>query len=206
MLFRPADVWSTYFGPWPKLLLKPDARCRKLKRIGGKRKVIHMLIYSPPRIVALAKKLETIWDVDPHTQAKHAILRRYWEAWLPIMSTFNERVLYIDGFAGPGKYRTGEDGSPLIALTAARDHRAKPTAEIVFIFIEKEQDRFEHLKSVVAEIKPTLPPNFHVNCVHGTFDDQMTSVLDDLDSQRKRIAPSLVFIDPFGFSHTPFNI
>jgi three-Cys-motif partner protein len=166
-----------------------------------------MLIYSPAtRLVTLAKKLETIWDMDPHTQAKHTILRRYWEAWLPIMATFSLRLLYIDGFAGPGKYRGGEDGSPLIALTAARDHRAKPKAEIVFIFIEKEQDRFEHLEAVVADIKPTLPAKFHVNCVHGEFDDQMSSVLDDLDAQRKRIAPSLVFIDPFGFSHTPFHI
>ena len=121
------------------------------------------------------------------------------------MATFNQRVLYIDGFAGPGKYRGGEDGSPMIALKAARDHSAKPKAEIVFIFIEKERDRFEHLEGVVAEIKPTLPANFRVNCVHGEFDDQMTGVLDDLDAQRKRIAPSLVFIDPFGFSHTPFH-
>jgi three-Cys-motif partner protein len=169
--------------------------------------VIHMLIYSPPiRVVTLAKKLETVWEIDPHTQAKHAILRRYWEAWLPIMATFSQRLLYIDGFAGPGKYSGGEDGSPLIALKAARDHSARPRAEVVFIFIEKDQARFEHLETVVAEIKPTLPVNFYVNCVHGTFDDQMTGVLDDLDAQKKRIAPSLVFIDPFGFSHTPFHI
>ena len=122
------------------------------------------------------------------------------------MSTFNQRLLYIDGFAGPGKYAAGEDGSPLIVLKAARDHRAKPATEIVFIFIEKEHDRFEHLKTVIADIKVTLPANFNVNCVHGTFDDQMTEVLNDLETQKKRIAPSLVFIDPFGFSHTPLHI
>lgn len=26
---------------------------------------------------SLAKKIETIWQIDPHTQSKHAILRRY---------------------------------------------------------------------------------------------------------------------------------
>ncbi|HKW32565.1 MAG TPA: hypothetical protein VJN92_06145 [Candidatus Acidoferrum sp.] len=51
----------------------------------------------------MAKKLETIWRIDPHTQSKHTILRRYWEAWLPIMTKYNQRVLYIDGFAGPGR-------------------------------------------------------------------------------------------------------
>jgi three-Cys-motif partner protein len=153
----------------------------------------------------VAKKLGTVWDLDPHTSAKHAILRRYWQAWLPIMTKYNQRVLYIDGFAGPGKYAGNEDGSPLIALKSARDHAARPRTEVIFIFIEKEENRFKHLVATVDEIRPTLPANFRVHCVRGVFDDQMTEVLDKLDEQRARIAPSLVFIDPFGFSHTPFH-
>ncbi len=153
----------------------------------------------------MGKKLETIWEMNPHTLAKHTILRRYWQAWLPIMTTWNQRVLYIDGFAGPGRYNQGEDGSPLIALKAARDHKARPKAETVFIFIEKDEDRFEHLEQTVEEIKPTLPSNFKINCVRGLFNDEMTKVFDQLDEQKLHIAPSFVFIDPFGFSHTPFQ-
>jgi three-Cys-motif partner protein len=154
---------------------------------------------------SLAKKLETVWQIDPHTQSKHTILRRYWEAWLPIMTKYNQRVLYIDGFAGPGLYAGGEDGSPLIALKSARDHHARPRSEVVFTFIEKDKKRFDHLVQVTEQIKPTLPPNFRVHPVHGVFDDQMTEVLDGIDQQGARLAPSLVFIDPFGFSHTPFR-
>ncbi len=153
----------------------------------------------------MAKKLETVWQIDPHTQSKHTILRRYWEAWLPIMTKYNQRVLYIDGFAGPGKYAGGEDGSPLIALKSARDHHARPKSEVVFTFIEKDKKRFDHLVEIIEQIKPTLPKNFHVHRVHGTFDDQMTDVLNGIDEQRAKLAPSLVFIDPFGFSHTPFG-
>jgi three-Cys-motif partner protein len=89
----------------------------------------------------VAKKLDTIWEIDRHTLAKHAILRRYLEAWLPIMTSWSGRVLYIDGFAGPGKYKGGEDGSPIIALKAARDHRTKIRSEIVFIFVERDRER-----------------------------------------------------------------
>jgi three-Cys-motif partner protein len=121
------------------------------------------------------------------------------------MARYNKRLLYIDGFAGPGKYSDGERGSPLIALETARDHQTQFRAEIIFLFIEKDQKRFEHLQTVVEEIKPTLPQNFRVECIHGTFDDQMQVVLDYLDSQKHKLAPSLVFIDPFGFSHTPFR-
>jgi three-Cys-motif partner protein len=153
----------------------------------------------------LAKKLETVWQIDRHTQSKHTILRRYWEAWLPIMTRYNQRVLYIDGFAGPGRYVGGEDGSPLIALISARDHQARPESEVVFTFIEKDKKRFDHLEQIIEQIKATLPPNFKVHCIHGEFDDQMADALDQLEEKKAQLAPSLVFIDPFGFSHTPFG-
>jgi len=153
----------------------------------------------------LGRKLETIWEIDPHTQSKHTILRRYWEAWLPIMTKYNQRVLYIDGFAGPGRYAGGEDGSPLLALVSARDHHARPDSEVVFTFIERDRKRFDHLEQTIEHIKPTLPPNFKVHCIHGVFDDQMADVLDRLEEKKASLAPSLVFIDPFGFSHTPFR-
>src|SRR5262249_32498822 len=35
--------------------------------------------------------------------------------------------------------------------------------------------------------------------------NEMSSVLNYLDEQKKRLAPAFVFIDPFGFSHTPFK-
>jgi len=70
----------------------------------------------------MSKQLDTIWDLEPHTAKKHEILRRSFEAWLPIMARYNGRVVYIDGFAGPGWYSKGEDGSPVVVLKAARDH------------------------------------------------------------------------------------
>ena len=30
-----------------------------------------------------------LWAMDDHTRAKHEILRRYLDAWLPIMTTYN---------------------------------------------------------------------------------------------------------------------
>ena len=37
---------------------------------------------------------DTIWEIEPHTQAKHEILRRYLGAWFPILGTHNQRVVY----------------------------------------------------------------------------------------------------------------
>jgi three-Cys-motif partner protein len=62
---------------------------------------------------------DTVWDLDPHTRGKHLVLRNYLNAWFPILSSLRQRVLFIDGFAGPGHYKGGEEGSPLIATRAS---------------------------------------------------------------------------------------
>src|SRR5437868_3544213 len=73
---------------------------------------------SFPRKGDVADPDETLWPLEPHTLGKHLVLRAYLDAWLPIMARWNGRILFIDGFAGPGEYSTGEDGSPIIALKA----------------------------------------------------------------------------------------
>src|SRR5262249_34955514 len=58
----------------------------------------------------LAKKLETIWPIDPNPQSKHTILRRYWEAWLPIMTKYNlQCVVMHKSFK---RFRQGERAKP----------------------------------------------------------------------------------------------
>ncbi|MGL5826279.1 MAG: three-Cys-motif partner protein TcmP, partial [Nocardioides sp.] len=64
------------------------------------------------------------WDYPPHTQAKHAILANYLGAWYPILSSTRGRILYLDGFAGRGRYQGGEPGSPIIALDRLLGHSA----------------------------------------------------------------------------------
>ena len=58
---------------------------------------------------------ETLWELDPHTQAKHEILRRYLAAWFPILGTYHSRIVSIAGFSGPGRYKNGELCSPTVA-------------------------------------------------------------------------------------------
>ncbi|MEX2440405.1 MAG: hypothetical protein WD739_11105 [Actinomycetota bacterium] len=37
---------------------------------------------------------ETIWIAEPHTIAKHRILRKYLDGWLPVISSWKKRVLF----------------------------------------------------------------------------------------------------------------
>ncbi len=152
----------------------------------------------------------TVWELDAHTRGKHLVLRNYLNAWLPIMGMgkYNGRILVVDGFAGPGQYKGGEDGSPIIALKALIEHRAKHqiAAEVVFMFIEKDAERAAYLQTLLHKLWPSLPSNCKVRIHKGIFDQTMTQVLSQLDAQTKQLAPSFVMIDPFGVSETPMGV
>ncbi len=124
------------------------------------------------------------------------------------MTRWNGRILFIDGFAGPGEYSGGEPGSPLIALEAVRDHAALDWdgARIQFLFIEKDVDRTKHLEEVVNRPENTATPNAEVLIVNGSFDETLGSVLDAIEEQQEQLAPSFVMIDPFGVSDTPMAL
>lgn len=148
----------------------------------------------------------TIWELEPHTRAKHEILRRYLQAWAPILSQggFPE-ILYIDGFAGPGRYSKGEDGSPIIALRSALDQPIEIAATIKFLFVELKTDRADVLQQIVDDFD--LPMNFHVSVAKGeTFEAACTKLLASYKDRAQALTPTFAFIDPFGWSGTPFKI
>jgi three-Cys-motif partner protein len=146
----------------------------------------------------------TIWELAPHTRAKHEILRRYLQAWTPILSHggFPE-FIYIDGFAGPGRYSQGEDGSPVIALKAALGQTLPSSTRIFFLFIECDPERGKVLKEVAEGIE--RPSNFRVKVADGeTFESEAKRLLDFYRSKRKPLPPTFCFVDPFGWKGAPF--
>ncbi|RDI73174.1 hypothetical protein Gocc_3102 [Gaiella occulta] len=145
--------------------------------------------------------------MEPHTAAKHRILQNYLYAWLPIMSKYNGRLVYVDGFAGPGVYEDGEPGSPIIALNAYLDHayRERIDAELVYVFIEEERARVKRLKKEIAALG-ALPKNVVVEVIEGSFQDRFAEVLDDVETRGAALAPTFAFIDPFGYSDAPMDL
>lgn len=152
----------------------------------------------------MAVPKDTIWQIEPHTSAKHQILRKYLDAWLPILGTYNPRLVYVDGFAGPGCYTGGEPGSPIVALQAALTHEAKLPGELVFLFIEKDNARADSLTTQIAKLQ--LTNAFKVQVERGEFADKLGAMLDSLDKTSSQIAPTFALIDPFGFSGIPYTL
>ena len=118
------------------------------------------------------------------------------------MSKFPQLV-YIDGFAGPGRYSQGEPGSPIIAIDAALEQQARINANITFLFVEKDPDRASMLQSIVDDID--TPPSFRPIVLEGwTFSEAIERVYARL-SQFHPSLPTFALIDPFGWSGVPFD-
>lgn len=148
----------------------------------------------------------TTWELDDHSRGKHLVLERYLKAWLPILGTTQERIAFVDGFAGPGEYTGGERGSPIIALDAFEQHRANISAHVTFWFIEADPARASHLEQLVAPYRSRLGDRATVAVTTGTFDDNLRSTLTTPEGEPKWIIPSLVMVDPFGVSQTPWTV
>ena len=72
----------------------------------------------------MAKPKTVLWEADEHTLAKHQILRAYLEAWIPIMSRWNDRLLYLHVADTP----TGLEQPPTVAIPRALADRPEPGA------------------------------------------------------------------------------
>jgi len=160
----------------------------------------------------MAVPTTTYWPIQAHTRAKHDILRRYLQAWLPIMAKYHGRIVIIDGFAGPGRYSGGEEGSPIIALQVILAHahfqKAVPRREVVFLFVEQEVERAEALRTELArleEVRP-IPEWVKVGVKCGGFAAFVTEVLDAVQTGGGQLAPIFLFVDPFGFSGIPMEV
>jgi len=157
-----------------------------------------------------------LWNLEAHTAAKHRVLRSYLDGWIPVMAQQTLRVatpeaprlLLVDGFAGPGRYATGQPGSPLIMLEALIEHTAFERlagVKFMLMFIEHDGRRVAHLESEIAALDP-LPGNVAVSIRNGEFETTFGTVLDDVTDRGKQLVPTFAFIDPFGYSTSPMSL
>lgn len=149
-----------------------------------------------------------LWNREPHTAAKHELLRKYLGAWFPILGGTRGRVVFLDGFAGPGVYQGGEPGSPIIALSALLDHSyfsRLSKCEFHFVFNELDPVRFDLLRSTLLEDERRRggwPVNVKVTAANESFG----SVARELASLGRQLAPTFAFIDPFGYRDLEMSV
>ncbi len=153
--------------------------------------------------------LPTTWEADPHTFAKHKILEGYLNAWMPILANAGKGILFIDGFAGPGEYAGGQDGSPVLALKTALRNAPRFKSTVYLLFVENREDRFQHLSTVLSRYGPEIRSAPNVNVLPprlGECADVLRELLAGAKAKNKRHGPWLAFLDQFGYSQVPMSL
>ncbi len=166
----------------------------------------------------MGDKLPTTWETPEHTKAKHRIIATYLKAWIPILSyqlrnygiPGNEPVI-VDGFAGPGIYADGVEGSPIIALRTAASYDPPIPVPIRFIFIERDENRHESLVNSIEDLKSEYP-GLEMSCnilppICGECDIEIRSAIDVcFGKDVAEVGPAFFLLDQFGYSHVPMEL
>ena len=144
-------------------------------------------------------------EKKPWSQVKDQLLGCYFKPYVQKILHTRKPLVYVDCFAGKGKFEDGNPGSPLIALEIIDECLATTKmvdAEVstTFIDLNYAKDLTENLKAY---------PN--VNILSGKYEDLISNVLSN-----KRGKNIFLYIDPYGikslqcsafdrFANAPFN-
>ena len=138
------------------------------------------------------------WEYEEQTKLKHKVFRDYFDKWVKIIaSSHGGRINYIDGFAGIGAYSEKGKivyGSPIIAAEVIKDN-SKFVKKATLVFIDKKPKSINNLKKVIAHTKLDKLENITIHTVSEDFNAVVKEILD----KNRRLLPTFVFIDPFGF-------
>lgn len=125
------------------------------------------------------------------SKIKDELLGCYLKPYFSKIINTKRPVVYIDCFAGKGKFDDGEDGSPLIALKIIDECIAiassKVTHDISTYFIDV---------NYASDLKTNLPTSTDkiiINIIDGVFEEK----IDEILSKHKK-ANVFLYIDPYG--------
>ena len=159
--------------------------------------------------------VDVLWRLEPATAAKHELYRRYLDGWWPTLLQPSRngrlwpRVTYLDAFAGPGRYKGGEAGSPVFALQGLLSHVAAERMQlrrdrVRLLFMEKDRARFEHLQAELdrsfrsLDGLPVWP-----EAVRGEAGTDAEHLLDETDAWG---SPILAVFDSWGNVNVPLRL
>lgn len=147
-------------------------------------------------------------ETTEQSLVKATIVEKYFDSWAGIIigaqkarpDCGEDRIGYVDLFAGPGRYRDGASSTCLRVLEKAI---AKPeyAARLVTIFNDKDAENVRSLESAINAL-PGIEALRHRPVVwHEEVGDNIAQ-----DFARINTIPLLAFVDPWGYKGLTLNL
>lgn len=132
-------------------------------------------------------------EPEEQSRVKAEIVVNYFGAWSRIMGKHAERIGYLDFFAGPGRYKTGEKSTPLLILERALASEDL-TDRLVSLFNDANPDFTSMLKTEIEELPGIERLKHQPQIITGEISDDLIEHFEQI-----KTIPSLSFIDPWGY-------
>ncbi|GAA1018507.1 hypothetical protein Aple_081340 [Acrocarpospora pleiomorpha] len=148
---------------------------------------------------------ELLWDSEPRTVIKHRIYRRYLDCWMGKICQSFQHATIVDAFAGPGVYKDGLDGSPVVIAKAFLEHlHSERFNNLSVLCVEKRKDRRDHLESLLKGI--SRPTKLRLDVLEAGEALARHAQLDAIAHQYHPQTPTLWILDPFNWGGVPFEL
>lgn len=164
-------------------------------------------------------------QAENHSKVKLAVLNEFFSIWKHkvFYNRYNvkdNKLIVIDGFAGPGEYKSGEKGSPLICLNssfAALQQRKNTNdsnnkkLEISLYFCEKSKENYDSLCDVITQRGLCLLKDKTFYKKYSNLEETLEVGISNKDfsefftaftlkrKEKYEENPCFAFIDPFGY-------
>ncbi len=131
---------------------------------------------------------------------KSQIVQQYFDTWARIITgaanryrQTEQRIGYVDLFAGPGRYKSGATSTPLLVLQKALES-PQYRDRLVTIFNDRDEENVQSLEEAIF----SLPGIQRLKIKPAVWNHEIG---DQIAQQFERIStiPILAFIDPWGY-------
>ena len=131
------------------------------------------------------------------SQVKSRIVEKYFWAWAKVITSRTRRqddkLRYIDLFAGPGRYQDGLKSTPILVLERAIEEEDIRN-RLVSIFNDLDQDYTESLQSAIDSIPDIESLKYEPTVINEEVGEKIVEIFE-----RMNTIPTLSFVDPWGY-------
>jgi three-Cys-motif partner protein len=132
-------------------------------------------------------------EPEEQSRVKAEIVVNYFIVWSSIMVKRAERIGYLDFFAGPGRYKTGEKSTPLLILERALASEDL-TNQLVTLFNDANPNFTSVLKTEIEALPGIDRLKHQPQIITGEISDELIEQFEGI-----KTIPCLSFIDPWGY-------
>ncbi len=163
---------------------------------------------------------ETLPSLDPHSAAKHAVLRSYVARYIDVLTSNPRRdglkLTLVDGFAGGGEYLfQGQTvpGSPMIllqeiAVARARlgQARRKPfLLDAEFIFVDQSGPNLAFLRDAIVRSEHGAELDRRIHLLNSAFQSALPTIVERVRGLG-RAHRSIFLLDQYGYNQVSFDL